>query len=72
MMDNVVVPEGVVVSVDVVNVFEVAGTVDVEASGAVGGMLGTVVVLVAVLLAAELFNVAAVEVELTKGGAFPI
>ncbi len=67
MMDDVVVPEGVVVSVDVSNVSEVVGTVDVEASGAAEGMLETVVVPIS-----ELCNVGAVEVELTKGGAFSI
>jgi hypothetical protein len=70
MMGNVVVSKGVVVSVDVINVFEEVGTVDVEAPGAVGGMLGTLVLLVAVVvLASELFNVGVVEVELTNGGA---
>jgi hypothetical protein len=66
MKDEVAVPEGVVVSVDVSKVSEVVGTVDVEASGAAEGMLE------AVLLASELFNVGAVEVEFTKGGAFSI
>ncbi len=66
MKDEVAVPEGVVVSVDV-EMSGITGTVDVEASGTAGGMLETVVV-----LASELFNVGAVDVELTKGGAFSI
>ncbi len=67
MTDDVVATEGVVVSVNVMMVSEVAGTVDVEASGTAGDVLEAVV-----LLASKLSNVGAVDVELTKGGSFSI
>ncbi len=68
MTDDVVVPEGVVVSVDVEEVSGEAGTVDVDApctTGAAGLEEAT-------LFVAEVPKVGAVEVELTKGGAFSI
>jgi hypothetical protein len=65
MMDDVVVPEGVVVSADV-EVLEEAGIVDVDAPSVVED----VGIEVATLLVAEVPNVGAVDVELTNGGAF--
>ena len=64
-MDELVVLEDVLVSVEVVEVSEAAGAVEVEASGTAGDMLETVVVPVS-----ELSIVGVVDVELTKGGAF--
>jgi hypothetical protein len=64
MIDDVAVPEGVVVLVNV-EMSEVAGGVDVEASGTVGDVLETVV-----LLASEFSNVGGVDVDLTKGRPF--
>ena len=67
MMDKVVVPEGVVVSVEVEEITGESGVVeDVEAAG----MVEDVRLEKAALLVAAVPNVDAVDVELTKGGAF--
>ena len=66
-MDRVVVLDGVVVSVEVEEITGDAGVVeDVEATG----MVEDVGLEKAALLVAAVPNVDAVEVELTKGGAF--
>jgi hypothetical protein len=67
MMDNVVVREGVVASVDVEEITGEFGVVEeAEATGTVKDAgLG-----IATLLVAEVPNVGAVDVELTNGGAF--
>jgi hypothetical protein len=65
-MDRVVVLEGVVVSVDVEEASVGAGAVDVDAPTT----MGDAGLEEATLLVAEVPNIGAVEVELTKGGAF--
>jgi hypothetical protein len=64
-VDSVVVPEGVVVSVEVEEVSGETGPVDVAPSTTEDGVFE-----MAALLVPDVSIVGAVEVELTKGGAF--